>query len=124
MEEAFLTSFGQRIKAMRLKNDLTQSELAEKMGYSEKSSIARIEHGKVDLPSSKVEEFSNVLHCSAAYLMGWEDPVEESPWVLSDIEKQIIVRYRSLPEGERNMILRSLGLEEELRGGCANQSTA
>lgn len=73
MEESFLTSFGQRIKAMRLKNDLTQSELAEKMGYSEKSSIARIEHGQVDLPASKVEEFSNVLHCSITYLMGWEE---------------------------------------------------
>ncbi len=124
MEEAFLTSFGQRIKAMRLKNDLTQTELAERMGYSEKSSIARIEHGKVDLPASKVEEFSVVLHCSIAYLMGWEDPIDEPSIDLSDLEKHLIARFRTLSEGERNMILRSLGLEEESREGCANQSTA
>lgn len=32
---------------------------------------------------------------------------------LSPLEKQIIMRFRLLPDGERNMILRSLGLEEE-----------
>lgn len=32
---------------------------------------------------------------------------------LSPLEKQIIKRFRLLPDGERNMILRSLGLEEE-----------
>ena len=32
---------------------------------------------------------------------------------LSPLEKQIIIRFRLLPDGERNMILRSLGLEEE-----------
>lgn len=32
---------------------------------------------------------------------------------LSPLERQIIIRFRLLPDGERNMILRSLGLEEE-----------
>ena len=37
----------------------------------------------------------------------------DDDFFLSPLEKQIIMRFRLLPDGERNMILRSLGLEEE-----------
>lgn len=60
------------IKSRRLELGLTQTDLALKVGYSEKSSIARIEKGEIDLPLSKVKEFANALNCSASDLMGWD----------------------------------------------------
>ena len=41
---------GQRIKALREKQGLTQEELANKLGYSNKSAIAHIENGR-NMPS-------------------------------------------------------------------------
>lgn len=42
------------IKNRRTELHLTQSELADKMGYADKSMIAKIEKGLVDLPQSKI----------------------------------------------------------------------
>ena len=43
----------ERIKRLRKAIDMTQTELASLMGYSDKSMIAKIEAGKVDLTQSK-----------------------------------------------------------------------
>lgn len=61
----------ENIKQRRIELGWTQSELASKTGYSDKSMISRIEAGKVDLPQSKIMEFAKVLGVSASDLMGW-----------------------------------------------------
>ena len=43
-----------RIRQLRIANGLTQDELALAVGYTDRSSVAKIELGKVDLPLSKV----------------------------------------------------------------------
>ena len=62
----------ENIKQRRIELGWTQSELAAKTGYSDKSMISRIEAGKVDLPQSKIMEFAKVLGVSASDLMGWD----------------------------------------------------
>lgn len=49
---------------------MTQSELAEIMGYADKSMIAKIEKGLVDLPQSKIIAFANALNTKPGDLMG------------------------------------------------------
>lgn len=61
------------IKELRNTQHLTQTELAEKVGYSDKSMIAKIEKGQIDLPQSKIEQFAKVLGVTPSYLMGWEE---------------------------------------------------
>lgn len=61
------------IKNLRLKKGLTQTELAKRLGYADKSMIAKIENGKVDLPQSKIVAFAKVFDVSPQYLMGWEN---------------------------------------------------
>lgn len=60
------------IKNRRTELHLTQSELADKMGYADKSMIAKIEKGLVDLPQSKILAFAEALETTPSYLMGWE----------------------------------------------------
>ena len=60
------------IKNRRTELHLTQSELADKMGYADKSMIAKIEKGLVDLPQSKILSFAEALETTPSYLMGWE----------------------------------------------------
>ncbi len=66
-----------RIKALRQAAGMTQSELAEHMGYTDRSAVAHIESGRVDIPQSKIAQFAEVLHTTPAYLMGWDDDPED-----------------------------------------------
>lgn len=63
----------ERIKNRRQSLGISQQELAEEAGYSDRSSIAKIESGKVDLTQSRIEAIADALDTTPAYLMGWED---------------------------------------------------
>lgn len=67
-----MAEIGMRIREKREAIGMTQEELASKLGYKNKSSIAKIETGANDIVQSKVIEFANVLNTTVAYLMGWE----------------------------------------------------
>lgn len=64
---------GQRIKARRQELKLTQRELAAQLGYTDHTTLTRIEADKVDLPQSRIEKIAEVLGVSIGYLMGWEE---------------------------------------------------
>jgi repressor LexA len=65
-------TLGDRIKTLREKKGMTQLELAEKLGYKSKSSVAHIENGR-DIPRAMVVTLAEILETTPAYLMGWED---------------------------------------------------
>lgn len=125
----------ERIKERRKELDLSANDVADALGVS-RATVYRYESAAIEkLPTTVLQPLAQVLRCSPAYLMGWTTNVSgdapeqdastsETCFTLSDLEKQIISRFRSLSPVERNMILRSLGLEEEARGECAEQNTA
>ena len=49
-----MISLYKNIKAARVAAGLSQEQLAQAIGYTDRSSIAKIESGKVDLPQSKI----------------------------------------------------------------------
>ena len=67
-----------RIKKLRLQRGWSQEELAKKIGYADKTSIAKIEAGKVDLPQSKIIAFSNVFFVTPSYLMDGNNSLPNS----------------------------------------------
>lgn len=79
-------SIGERIRDRRIALDMTQEELAVKMGYKSKTSINKIEMGINDIPLSKVSEFASALLTTPAYLMEWEDD-EPSYYIDPDTAK-------------------------------------
>ena len=68
-----------RIKDLRIALGMSQGELSQKTGYNDRSSIAKIEAGKVDLTQSKIVSFANALNTTPSYLMGWETTNEPAP---------------------------------------------
>lgn len=50
---------------------MTQDELARRAGYTDRSSIAKIEKGAVDLPQSKIKQFADIFGVTPGTLMGW-----------------------------------------------------
>lgn len=61
------------IKRLREERGLSQEALAKLTGYSDRSSITKIEKGLVDLQQSKIEVFAKALGTTASDLMGWDD---------------------------------------------------
>lgn len=68
-----------RIKDLRKKRKISQEELAKMTGYTDRSSIAKIEKGKVDLSETKIQLFATALNTTPAYLMGWEEEMKTNP---------------------------------------------
>lgn len=60
----------ENIKLRRMALNLTQEELAEKVGYTGKSMISKIERGLVDLSQSKIETFATALNTTSEQLFG------------------------------------------------------
>ena len=67
-----LKGFGARIKIAREQAGLSQSQLAAKAGYTDRSSIAKLEKGQIDPSSSKITQIARALDVSEAWLLGWE----------------------------------------------------
>lgn len=61
---------GEIIRTLREKQGMSQEALAARLGYKDRSSIAKIESGKVDLSQSKLEQLSRVFRVSIPDLMG------------------------------------------------------
>ena len=72
------------IKRLREEKGLTQDELAQKTGYTNRSSIAKIEKGQVDLTLSKIMVFADALGVPAIELMGWS----ETPPNIVELKKE------------------------------------
>ena len=57
------------IKKYRKLNNMTQLELAEAIGYSDRSIISKIENGGIDLAQSQIIKFADVFGISPGTLM-------------------------------------------------------
>lgn len=68
-----------RIKERRLALNLTQEELAQRLGL-QKSAIAKYESGRVEnIKRSVLAKMAEILECSPTYLMGWDDEQPPTP---------------------------------------------
>lgn len=63
----------EKIKKLREGLGLSQDELAQKLGYASRSSITKIESGKVDISRKRIVDFAKALNTTPAYLMGWDE---------------------------------------------------
>ena len=70
----------ERIRQLRIANNLSQEDLARAMGYRDRSMITKIESGKVDISQKKIVAFANALNTTPAYLMGWTEK-PDSPYI-------------------------------------------
>ena len=70
-------SMGLKIKGLREDKKLSQSDLATLVGYKDKTAIAKVEAGKVDLPQSKISAFAKALNTTTSYL--FSDEADDEP---------------------------------------------
>lgn len=86
-----------RIRTRREQLNMSQEELAKRLGYKSRSTIAKIESGENDITQSKIVAFAKALGVKPGYLMGWEDvPEPSSSLSLTPQEETHIKKYRQL----------------------------
>lgn len=85
----------ERIKLIRKSRGWTQTDLAVKTGYADKSMIARIENGQVDITLSKLKIFADALGVSSEYLFGIDE--------LQDQQDRLMVYSARIKDLEKNI---------------------
>ncbi len=84
-----MSTLGDRVRAERVRQGITQDELAKKAGYSSRTSINKIENGR---PASLkvVHKLAEALNVSEWYLLGSCDAEDTTPYAeIKDKIKQI-----------------------------------
>jgi transcriptional regulator with XRE-family HTH domain len=84
---------GERIRKRREELGMTQYELAQLVGYTSRSSVAKVEANANGMVQSKLVLFAKALLTTPAYLMGWEEDSPEQK--KNDAISDIILRLRS-----------------------------
>lgn len=116
-QELFRWKFGERIKLQRAVLDMSQTELAKKLGYSEKSAISKIENGQTEPPVSKVQQFADVLQTSVAYLMGWGEVN-----TLEEDEQELLSIFRQFQPETRQTVIQMLSAFLSTQKSDTNQT--
>lgn len=76
----------ERIRRLRQERNMSQDDLAKKTGYTSRSTINKIEAGKIDISRAKIKVFADALGVTPAYLMGWEDVPDQIQGYYTDPE--------------------------------------
>lgn len=101
----------ENIKKFRLQAQMSQAELAQRTGYTDRSSIAKIEKGMVDLSQSKIKQFADVFGVTPGELMGWEEKTApESGSGLSEAKKQLLDLAENCTEEDAERLLQVMEL--------------
>lgn len=80
-----LRNVGQRIRFERKMQNLSQQELAEKVGYADKGLISRIESGSLNLSMDKLIKIADALHVDVTDLLMDPEPMEKK------VEKDVML---------------------------------
>ena len=102
---------GQRIKQRRLELELSQEELAKRLGYKTRAAVCSVEKDKEDLTLDRIRKYAAALMCEPGYLAGWIDTPNgtESPKTKLEQEAaELHERFEHLPADKRESFLKYL----------------
>jgi transcriptional regulator with XRE-family HTH domain len=97
-----MTSVNERIKQLRVENNLTQSELAEKVGLTYVQ-IGRYEKGKSNPSADVLQKLASVLNTSTDYLMNGKTEQVEAQLADKELIRQFQEVEKLSPE-DKNLV--------------------
>lgn len=84
MKNELQTKLGQKIRYLRLKTELSQSKLAEKLGIAT-NTLSNIERGNAFMTSATLERISAIFNISYDELFNFGENFEKSDYVYENI---------------------------------------
>jgi len=115
MKDRTLQGFGQRLKAIRTSKSLTQQELGELVGVSQRV-VAYYEADDAQPPGALLVELATALDVSADELLGIEPLKEKLPPKTARIRRRL-QQVEELPPADQKAILKFVDALVESRGG-------
>jgi transcriptional regulator with XRE-family HTH domain len=104
------TKFSKRLRDLRKERQLTQEELSSRLELT-KQAVSQWERGIREPGFETLEAIADFFNVDTDYLIGRED---RTTLLLTGVEHELIVKFRELSPAERSLILRSLGIGENL----------
>ena len=104
-------TLGDKIRIRREEAGLSQDELARRLGYKSRSTIAKLESGVNDLTQSKLKAFAEALNTTVADLLDWDEP-QEKPYYLDPETARLAQELQDNP-GQRILFDASRDLKPE-----------
>lgn len=68
-----MLEIGDRIRIRREELQISQDELAKRLGYKSRSSVNKIEANSRNLTQSKIKAIADALDTTPGYIMGWDE---------------------------------------------------
>lgn len=96
-----------RIVDLREKVNMTQTELAKKMGF-DKSTMSKVEKGTRKVSSDELRKLSRIFDVSADYLLGNENEPTEKTADLADKDTVFTYEGREIPPEDLEYMKRLL----------------
>lgn len=87
--EEYLKRFGQKVKQLRIANNMTMQELADKCGYSSRATINKIEKGEINVSQSKIKALASALGVSPVDLLGADEATKDDGYYFNEDTAQI-----------------------------------
>ena len=108
---------GSRVRALRIRNQLTQERLARYAGVNQ-SYLSQIENEHIESVGSEIlRKLAHRLNTTTDYLLGLTtDPEPRRSGIgyeLSEKQRLLVNRFRQVPEEIQNMILAGLEAYEK-----------
>ena len=87
------TTIGGRIAALRATHDMTQNELAEKMGlFVDSKKISKIENNRTDPSCWELVKLAKILHTTTDYILTGKDATQNpNSFTLTLAEQRLIL---------------------------------
>ena len=100
---------GQKIYNLRNQKGMTLEELGTKVGVG-KSTVRKWENGIIaNMKRDKIARVAEALETTPAYLMGWEEPLEQNS--ISKPEQDHLHKYRFIDEKGKHTVDTVLEME-------------
>ncbi|MBD3949236.1 helix-turn-helix transcriptional regulator [Aerococcaceae bacterium zg-BR9] len=93
---------GQRIRTLRIQQQLTQEELAQRLNMSQQT-ISRIEK-EVDMPISTAVSLARFFNVSLDYLCGLSTTKHPQSDVIDDHTQELLYRYNSIETNHQSLV--------------------
>ena len=101
----------ERIKYLRESLNMSQQELAEKVGYKDKSAISKVERGDRDINQSMIMKYADVFGVSPTYILYGKEAEKENPPAepkLTEGEELLLSLFRRLPKESQALYIEAL----------------
>lgn len=106
-----MNTLGERIRLKREEQNMSQDELAKKLGFKSRSSITKIEQGINDMPQSKILECAKILNTSVNYLFGINENTPTKRFIVyhssNPKENEVIklIKQTKIPNKELDLLI-------------------